>query len=210
MNDKKEKLCVQLQKFVPLGMEEMLADLLLLYPVKFKITKNRTTKLGDYRSPFGTETRHQISVNGSCNPYQFMVTALHEFAHLTTFLHFGRSVKPHGEEWKNEYRKLLYPAIQTGKFPKDIEVALMNSLVNTKASSCSDIGLVRVMQAYDEKPNFIQALEQLPKNVTFALNGRLFIKGELRRSRFICTDVRSKKNYLIHALADVEWKKEQD
>jgi predicted SprT family Zn-dependent metalloprotease len=78
-----------------------------------------------------------ITVNGDLNPYSFLITTLHEFAHLHTYLKYGTRVAPHGEEWKNCYRKLLLPIIDSKKLPNDIEKVLMNSLISTKASSCT-------------------------------------------------------------------------
>jgi hypothetical protein len=87
--------------------------------------------------------------------------------------------------------------------PKDIETALVNSLVNTKASSCSDHQLSRVLNSYDKPKEGVEILEHLPNNSTFALNGRHFIKGPLRRKRFVCQEVKTSKSYLVNALAKV-------
>lgn len=201
---KKERLTAQLRAYLPSGFETMVADLLLSYPVRFAITNPRATKLGDYRPPFGTEKLHRISVNGNLNPYSFLVTTLHEFAHLTTFLKFGNRVKPHGEEWKMEYRNMLWPAIQTGLLPKELEASLMKSLTNTKASSCTDTQLSRVLRQFDERGEAELVLEDLPKNAIFVLQGRSFRKGELRRTRYVCEEIASKRQFLIHTLATVE------
>jgi hypothetical protein len=46
-------------------------------------------------------------------------------------------------------------------------------------------------------------LENIPKNSHFLLQGKEFIKGDLRRKRFLCEEITSKKKYLIHTLAEV-------
>jgi hypothetical protein len=79
----------------------------------------------------------------------------------------------------------------------------MNSLISTKASSCTDINLSRVLQNYDQKQEGIETLERLPKNTTFVLNGRHFVKGELRRKKFLCEEVSSRRMFLVNALAQV-------
>jgi len=200
---KQQRLEKQLRAYLPEGYEPMVAGLLVKYPVRFAITAPRSTKLGDYRPPFGAEKHHRISVNGDLNKYSFLITTLHEFAHLETFVRYGRKVKPHGEEWKQTYREMLWPAIASGNLPKPIEHALMKSLTNTKASSCSDTQLSRVLRQFDTKKDDALTLEELPKNATFALQGRHFRKGELRRTRFMCEEIASKRNFLIHALATV-------
>lgn len=201
---KKEKYEQQLKAYLPTGFESMVADLLLSHPVRFAITNPRSTKLGDYRAPQQGETFHRISVNGNLNRYNFLITTLHEFAHLRVYVQFGFRVKPHGEEWKSEFRKLLWPAIQTGLLPRDIEIALMTSLTNMKASSCTDTQLSRVLRQYDKREGGEIILEEIPKNATFVLQGKTFVKGELRRTRFLCTEVPSKRQFLIHSLATVQ------
>ena len=87
---------------------------------------------------------------------------------------------------------------------KDIEDALMRSLTNTKASSCSDIHLSRALYQYDlkeEEP--LLCLEQISKNTTFVLNGKHFVKLNKRRTRYECQETSSGKIYLVHALAKV-------
>lgn len=201
--EKQAQLERQLKSYLPEGFETMVAELLLQHPVRFAITAPRSTKLGDYRPPKATEKLHRISVNGNLNRYSFLITTLHEFAHLQTFEQYGHQIKPHGDEWKETYRKLLWPAITTGRLPKSVEAALMRSLSNTKASSCSDTHLSRALREFDVPSDGSRTLEELPKNATFTIQGRLFRKGDLRRTRYLCEELSSKRRFLIHALATV-------
>lgn len=200
--DKKLLIANQIKKFVPEGFETIVANLIISYPVQFKIVNPRATKLGDYR-PSRNGLPHQITVNGDLNPYSFLITTIHEFAHLVNYIENGRKVTPHGEEWKNHFRKLLLPIIDTKLLPKDVEISLVNSLVKMKASSCSDIQLSRTLKKYDSANSDHVLLESLSHSSYFTLKEKKFIKGELRRQRFICTDLLTKKQYLIHRLAEV-------
>lgn len=200
---RQQQLSEQLKPYLPSGFELMVAKLLTGYPVKFSITNPRATKLGDYRAPAPGEKFHRITVNGNLNRYSFLITTLHEFAHLQAFVNFGYKIRPHGEEWKQTFRNLLWPAIQTGLLPKEIEAALMKSLTNTKASSCSDTNLSRVLRKYDKRPDHLLTLEELPTNSVFELQGKQFRKGETRRTRIMCEEIVSRKKYLIHSLATV-------
>jgi SprT protein len=205
MNDtliKKLKVKNQLSSFLPQGFEEMVTDLIFSTPVRFKIVKPRNTKLGDFRAGLGSE-KPQITVNGDLNPYSFLITTLHEFAHLNVYLQYGFGVKPHGEEWKKAYRNLISPAINLNLLPKDIEIALINSLVATKASSCSDIHLFRVLKKYDVNRNNIIHLEEIPSGSEFILQGKIMKKGELRRKRYLCEEITTRKKYLVHALSEI-------
>ena len=63
-------------------------------PFKIEIKKQRKTCYGDYRRyPDGS---HKISINNNLKPEAFLITLLHEVAHLVTFLKYGRNIKPHG------------------------------------------------------------------------------------------------------------------
>ncbi len=191
------------KKYVPIEFASMLADLLIGTNVKFKVVRGRKTKLGDFR--YGSDLpKPIITVNGDLNPYAFLITALHEFAHYHTYINYKNRVQPHGEEWKTAYRTLLLPVIDSKHLPKDIETALMRSLTNTKASSCADIHLSRALDQYDlkdEEP--LLCLEQISKNTTFVLNGKQFVKLNKRRTRYECQETTSGKIYLVHALAKV-------
>ncbi len=190
-------------KYLPEEFIDYVVELLFSEKVKFRISKPRKTKRGDYRAPLDRPF-HEISVNADLNKYAFLITTLHEFAHMRTFIKFGDAVLPHGNEWKNEFAKLLAPVIDHESFPNDIKNVLRKSVVNLKASSCSDQQLFRVLKKYDsKKPNSI-LLEELGNNKRFILNGRLFERGVLRRTRYLCKDVISGKQYLVSRLADVE------
>jgi hypothetical protein len=200
---RREQVTLAFSKYLPSPFVDDVVELFLGNTVRFKIVKGRKTKLGDFRAGINGE-KHQITINGDLNPYAFLITTLHEFAHLTTFENHGRKVAPHGEEWKNNFRTLLLPIINSKKLPKDIEEALVNSLINTKASSCTDHKLSRVLHRYDIPQEGVELLERLPNNAAFTLNGKQFIKGPLRRKRYICQEINSNRSFLVNALAQVQ------
>lgn len=198
----KEKVAQALERFLPKDCAPLIAEYIYDYNVKFRISKPRQTKLGDYRKD-PRESFHRISVNGDLNPYSFLVTTLHEFAHLTTFEKFGPSVKPHGKEWKAEFRKFLLEFINRGVFPKDLEVALMNYTLNPKATSCSDPKLLMELRKFTQKvPDPI--LEELNNGELFQFQNRIFEKIQKRRTRVKCRDIERNRYYLINAVAEVK------
>lgn len=202
MADKKQQFSIALLRFIPDSFVDYVVDLIFDAKVKFKIVPGRSTKLGDFRVRSEGE-KPIITVNGNLNKYAFLITTLHELAHLHTYRQFGNRVAPHGFEWKNAFRTLLEPVLLSKKLPMDIENALWKSFTNTKASSCSDLNLSRVLRKYDA-PSTQISLEEIPISSHFAINGRTFEKGLLRRSRYLCKDLKSGKQYLIHALATVQ------
>tara|TARA_B110000902_G_scaffold43823_4_gene48708 strand:- start:9166 stop:9783 length:618 start_codon:yes stop_codon:yes gene_type:complete len=202
VSKKKEKYRMVLSKYLPANFIEIVVELLVKHPVKFRVAKPRKTKLGDFRA--NRDGLHQITVNGDLNPYSFLITTIHEFAHLVTFQEYKGRVKPHGKEWQLTYSKMIYPVIESGDLPKDVSDVLLNSLINVKASSCTDQNLSRVLIKYDKPIQGLILLEELPSKSVFNLSGKNFTKGNLRRTRYVCVDNSNNKRYLISALAQVK------
>lgn len=191
----------QLKPFLPPETDGYVAEFLIDKVVHFTVSQKRKTKLGDYRHPF-KGSPHKISVNGDLNPFAFLITTLHEMAHLTAFEKYGNRIRPHGEEWKNEFKKISQPVLEKAILPTDVTLALNNYLKNAKASSCSDDRLYRVLKRYDKRLGV--HLEELKTGAIFKLNGKTFVKGKKLRSRFECDELSSHKKYRVLGLAEVE------
>tara|TARA_B100001115_G_scaffold70566_1_gene51936 strand:+ start:84 stop:707 length:624 start_codon:yes stop_codon:yes gene_type:complete len=203
-NQGSEDLKENLSEYIPQAFVPYVHDLLCSTKVLFRIVPPRKTKLGDFRKPLNGKSIPQITVNNNLNPYAFLITTLHEIAHLHTYLRYGHSVKPHGKEWKYEFQQVLLPLISAQKFPETLKVCLKNTITNTKASSFSDIPLNRALREFDRDKKGCH-LEKIELGKHFTLNKKMFKKGKLRRTRYLCTEVSSGKAYLIHALAEVNY-----
>jgi len=170
---------------------------------RFRISKSRSSKLGDYRPPFGPHG-HRISVNHNLNPYAFLITTVHEFAHLEAWNRYQNKIKPHGKEWKICFKQLMQPFIRTNIFPADVQIALIRYMENPAASSCTDLDLFRVLKKYDPQNERLHIVEQLPENTFFSLkNGRIFQKKEKIRKRYRCLELKTKRVYLFSPIAEV-------
>ncbi len=177
-------------------------DLLRSAPVELKIKNPRKTKFGDYRFPRGSE-RHRISINGNLNTYAFLITLVHEMAHLKAFEKFGKTIKPHGEEWQQTFRELMLPYFQKGTFPEELRQALQKSLKKGTASSCTDLELFRVLKTYD--PREVLLVEDLADGECFSLGkGLTFKKGPKARKRYRCLNLANGREYMVHPLAEVK------
>jgi hypothetical protein len=198
----KKKYINILNKYMPAEASIYVADLIIKYQTQFNIKPPRKTKLGDYRHPHNGKG-HRISVNGDLNQYSFLITTIHEFAHLTTYLKYKNKVTPHGQEWKNEFKDLFAPLFELVNFPEDVKVTLLNYLKNAKASSCSDAQLIRVLKRYDKK-NDIILVEHLNIGTKFKLNRKIFVKGKRLRTYYLCKDLNSGRDYRVNGLAEIE------
>ncbi len=198
----REHLETAIKRFLPEPSVPLIASWIQEHNVHLHISHKRNTKLGDYRAPFRGST-HRISINHDLNNYDFLITLVHEFAHLSTWNKHKHSVSPHGNEWKQEYKLLIQPFMQLPIFPDDVKIALRKHFINPSAS-CSDIQLQRVLKIYDQrKDSSITTVEKIPMGACFKLrNDHIFRKGILRRTRFECVDMTDGKIYLVNALAE--------
>lgn len=201
---KQEAPLLQLRSYLPPGSFEGVLFYLQHHKVHLTISRKRQSILGDYRHAHA-DRNHRISVNGDLNKYAFLITLLHELAHLFTYEKFGHRVQAHGKEWKNEFGKILAKFLLEKLFPPDIEKALLNTLKNPAASSCGDERLLRILHKYDEKETGVHLVEQLPEGAIFSIKGgRIFKKGEKIRKRFKCVEVKTGKYYLFSAVYEVQ------
>jgi SprT protein len=194
-----------LSRFLPEGSVELACAMLREHPHHLIITPPRSTKLGDF-TPDPTNQRHELTVNGNLNRFAFLITLMHELAHLTTWQEYRNKVKPHGAEWKNNFRKTLGPFIGNAIFPQDIEEAVRKYLANPAASTCSDLGLSRVLARYDRVSHpSIKLLDELPhgSHFLYGKEKRKFVKGARQRTRYLCREVGTNQDYLFNPLVKV-------
>ncbi|MBL7747497.1 MAG: SprT-like domain-containing protein [Chitinophagaceae bacterium] len=201
---KKEVPINHLQQYLPPGTGDAVMAYLHQHKVHLTIARERKSILGDYRHRTHA-ANHRISVNGNLNKFSFLITLLHEIAHLLTFEQHGRSVQAHGREWKNIFGQLLQQFLLHKVFPADVERELLLSLKNPAASSCAEDGLLRVLRKYDTNGQGFLLVEELPPNSLFRIkDGRIFRKGEQLRKRFKCTEVKTGKIYLFSPVYETE------
>lgn len=171
---------------------------------KLKVVKPRKTKLGDFRPGFRGEP-HQLTVNGDLHPYHFLLTLVHEIAHMKTHERFGKTVNPHGSEWQNCFAELMQPILASQIYPEHIAVEIERYLSKPKASCSSDTRLLRVLRDEDQHKSHLLTVEEVPENALFILPGRAPMrKGKKRRTRYLCEEVGTGRTFAVHPLAEVE------
>lgn len=198
-----KKIEKQLSKYICQNSAPIIAKWIVDTGCQFKITKSRSTKLGDYRAPFQYQG-HRISINHNLNKFSFLLTTVHEFAHLKTYNEYKNKVEPHGKEWKRNFQLLMKPFLTELYFPEDLLSELQQHMSNPKASSSSDANLLRVLRKYDSQDKNVHYVEDLNYGDSFAIpSGRVFVKQEKLRKRYKCMEVGTKRIYLFQPLAEV-------
>lgn len=193
-----------LQQYIPANSFDYVVQYINQYKLHLTVTKKRKTILGDYRHPFMGKN-HRITINGDLNVYEFLITFLHELAHLQTFEQFGNRVDAHGNEWKSAYGKLLLQFLTLNIFPEDIALALHKTMNNPAATASGETHLLKVLRKYNKprSANHI-TVEQLPAGSYFKTDkGMVFKKGILRRKRYECLQVSTGKLYAFSPIAEV-------
>lgn len=168
-------------------------------PFKLHTTKSRQTKIGDFTCKRGEPVR--ITVNEDLNPYLFLVTYIHEVAHHYVFQQVGNRVEPHGAYWQQTFAQLIQPMLTPEIFPDKLFRLLSKHMQQPMASTFADVDLTKAFREYDHNAHTHIVLSSLAEGSIFQLNGRTFKKGKLRRTRFLCGEVKSKRQYLVPAEA---------
>jgi len=192
-----------LNKYLPEKSIESVESIIKSYDVHLKIVNERRSKHGDYRPlPDGS---HQITVNANLNKYRFLITLIHEIAHLLVFIKFKQRVKPHGIEWKITFQQLMLPLINPQIFPDQLLPVIANHFKNPRASSDTDARLSIALKQYDVRTNKYYIFE-LESGSLFSLDdGRVFKKGKKLRKRYLCKEIATGREYVFQPNAQVEF-----
>lgn len=192
-----------LAPYLPEHAVDTVFEMIKLYGVHLKIVNERVTRHGDYRRD--ESGYHKITVNSNLNKYRFLITLIHEIAHLAAFEKYGRNIKPHGDEWKLTFQKLMVPFIRPEIFPNQLLPLLARHFRNPKASSDTDASLSLALKQFDEAESEKTYIFQIPYGSTFRIyNGKIFKKGAQRVKRFECMEVSTGRMYLFNPNAEVE------
>jgi hypothetical protein len=176
--------------------------------VHLKIVNERLSRHGDYRKMPGGG--HLITVNAGANPYRFLITLIHEMAHLVAFVEYGHHIRPHGKEWKQTFKELMLPLLNPAVFPKELLPVLASHFKSPKASSSADARLDQELSQFDPNAHGV-FIEELPEGALFTYREkRIFRKGNRRRKRYECLEVETNRKYLFQPNARVSPVTNQD
>ena len=191
-----------LARYIPEHAVKPVFDLIVANQVHLKIVNERQTRHVDYRR--GPSGKHEITVNASLNKYRFLITLIHEISHLVAFERFGRQIKPHGNEWKHTFQRMMIPFIRPEIFPGQLLPLLARHFKNPSASSDTDTTLSLALKQYDAQ-NDKNYVFEIPYGSVFRIkNGKIFKKLAVRTKRFECIEISSGRTYLFNPNAEVE------
>ena len=189
-----EKMTTVLEAHVPATAVNYCLGLWKRNPFDFSLRRSRVTKIGDFTFRRGQSPR--ITVNKDLHPYLFLITYIHEVAHLE--VHLNRNHREaHGNEWKKAFQKSIEPMMNDEIFPSDLLVELKRHMADPMATTFSDPILSKLLRSYDYPSSTKTLLSDIPEGSIFEIRGRWFKKGLKRRTRVLCQEMKTNKKYLV-------------
>jgi SprT protein len=189
--------------YLPEAAAEYCIELWRRYDFTLKIKGDRKTKLGDFRvvKASGAVT---ITVNGTLNQHAFLVTYIHELAHLLAWRKHRSSIKPHGPEWQAQFQLLMQPLLTPEVFPAVVLAPLKRYMQRPSASTASCQPLWLALRSLDEASESSILLAQIPDGARFRFCQTEYLKVEKKRTRALCQNLSNGRRYLISTAAQVE------
>ena len=190
-----------LEKHLPAKKATTIIDYVARHNCTLRITRPRKTKRGDFRQ---LGIKQSITINQDSNSFRFLFTLIHELAHLETFVQHKNQVKPHGVEWKYNFKKLYDYFEMDEEFSVDnyILQAVKSELKNPKACSGVNVNLERAFAIYDCVQGVL--LDQLPTGDFFMFRENKYKKLETRRTRVVCLNITNNRTYTINRAVKIQ------
>ena len=186
---------------IPKNSIHYVKSLIEIEDLKIKVVNKRKTKHGDFRKG---KNNSIITINKTDNKYLFLLVIIHEFAHYNVFKKRIKTA-PHGLGWKNEYKKLLSPVLNSKVFPNKLLELLNIHMISPRSSFSYDSPLVKELNKYDSNNKDFIYLDKIEDGKKFKYgNGKVYKKIKKRRKRYLCIETMSKRKYLFLAHAKVQ------
>jgi SprT protein len=188
--------------YLPVNARSQCLNMVQNHSVTIRVVNPRRTKHGDFRKfPDG---RFQITLNKMENPYRFLITFIHEWAHWLVTQTQPYRTQPHGALWKQTFKEQMLPFLQDQIFPNDVLGLLAKHMKNPKATLDSDPPLALALKRYDPA-NDKSFIFELETGTRFkANNGKIYELEKLRRTRYACIELATKRTYLFAAHSEVQ------
>jgi hypothetical protein len=189
---------------VPEGSVSLVSQWLISSPVPVILAKSRRSKHGDFRVPRNGRPAY-VTINHDLHPVEFLITLAHEIAHFRNWRKHGRRARPHGPEWRNEFREMLMEVLRGELLDKEISAAVYLLYFKRKLIGSGSSELLNRLLGKSVDESGIMHVADLPEGAKFMLrSGKTFIKGRKLRKRYQCRDTVSSRIYSVHPMAEVK------
>ncbi|MCW3160659.1 SprT-like domain-containing protein [Chryseobacterium oryctis] len=188
-----------LEKYLPQNTLQYLKIWFSDYYIHIKITRNRNSKLGDYRKL--PDSSHEITINSTLQPQLFFFVLTHELAHLLAFEKYGRRISPHGNEWKHTFRQMLLQSIDV--YEEDLKPLLIKFSKSPKANFMASPDLVKYFHIGKQDDNQV-FVEELKKGDFFLYRNEKYLLEGLIKKNYLCLNLATGRKYSFKPLARVE------
>tara|TARA_B100000579_G_scaffold304288_1_gene254127 strand:+ start:206 stop:808 length:603 start_codon:yes stop_codon:yes gene_type:complete len=184
-----------LTSFIPVNAKENVRDLINKHKLNIIIVSERKTKRGDFR--VYSNGSKKITLNQDSNKFRFLITLLHEISHQLVYQKFGNNIKPHGIEWKKNFKEISEPFLFETIFPLSILDAFKTYLKNPKSSTDLDKELSISLTKFDTLEDYF-FIDQLEMGQLFMHRKKeIFKKISKKRKRYVCEKISNGKLYLF-------------
>ncbi|MBP1166495.1 MULTISPECIES: SprT-like domain-containing protein [Chryseobacterium] len=188
-----------LEKYLPQNTLEYLKIWFSDYYIHIKVTRNRNSKLGDYRKL--PDNSHEITVNSTLTPQLFFFVLTHELAHLIAFEKYGRKISPHGNEWKETFRNMLMESLEI--YDEELKPIIIKFSKSPKANFMASPDLVRYFHT-EKQDDTLHFIEQLQKGEFFIYRNEKYLLEGLVKKNYLCKNLATGRKYSFKPLARVE------
>lgn len=188
-----------LEKYLPQNTLSYLKKWFSDYYIHIKVTKNRNSKLGDYRKL--RDQSHEITINSTLAPQLFFFVLTHELAHLIAFEKYGRRISPHGNEWKLTFREMLLESLDV--YEEDLKPIITKFSNSPKANFMASPDLVKYFHIEDHDDE-LQYIEELTKGEQFLYRNEKYVLEGLIKKNYLCMNLATGRKYSFKPLARVK------
>lgn len=187
-----------LEKYLPQNTLPFLRVWFGDYFIHIKITRDRKSKLGDYRKK--RDLTHEITVNSTLPPQLFFFVLTHELAHLIAFENFGRKIAPHGKEWKQTFAAMLHESLHV--YNEDLNPIITKFAKSPKANFMASPDLVRYFfQGQSGLSSFF--VEDIAIGTKFEYRKEIYVLEEKMKKNYLCTHLSTGRKYKFSPMAAV-------
>lgn len=167
--------------------------------IHIKITKDRKSRLGDYRKL--VDGSHKITINATLDKQLFFFVLTHELAHLIVRENYGVAVSPHGSEWKITFGKMLLESISV--YTDDLKPLILKFAKSPKANFMASPDLVKYFHAEDLNDE-LSYVDDLSPGDCFIYRKQKFRMKQRRKKNYLCENLGTGREYIFNPLARVQ------